>query len=170
MAQPEFVPVLPVDDVRAGEIIPPASRWKATRPGDVVDGARASGAGFGSPGPDQGYALSLAKRFADRLVLSAGEHATDAVAGCLGVATKRSSLFGRGPVIHDLDLAFSVWGFLGDAPDDLVAYRRPLFAEAGHHYWKRRAIADAVPEATLRLVPAAVRAALATWRTLLVAP
>ncbi|MEO7443657.1 MAG: hypothetical protein ABIW46_09015, partial [Acidimicrobiales bacterium] len=96
-------------------------------------------------------------------------HAEDAMAGCLGVALRRASLFRRAPVIHDLDLAFTLWGFLGQAPDDLVEYRVPMFRSASHHYWDQRAIADKVLESTLRSTPLAVRAQLADWRSLLVA-
>jgi hypothetical protein len=83
------------------------------------------------------------------------------------VALRRASLFGRAPVVFDLELAFGVWGFLDDAPADLVAYRRPRFQSAAHHYWDRRQIVDAVPESTLRMQPADVRSRLADWRSLL---
>ena len=121
------------------------------------------GEGFGNQGPDQGYALFLAKRFYDKLELVEGEHRADVVAGCLGVATKRSSIFGRGPVVYDLEHAFTLWGYLGGASTEMIRRRKELFAEAAHHYWKRRAIADAVPEKTLRLTPGAVRTALVNW-------
>ncbi len=109
----------------------------------------------------------LVRRFEDRLQLAPGEHAHDVEAGCVGVALARASLFGRAPVIHDLELAFTVWGYLGDAPPELVTYRRPLFAGASHHYWDQRKIVDRVPEATLRMTPAQVRQRLSDWRSLL---
>lgn len=137
------------------------------RPGETVNGAQQVGDGFGSPGPDQGYALFLGKRFADKLELAPGEHKADVMAGCLGVATKRASIFGRGPVIYDWEVAFSVWGYLGGAPTVVMQKRVELFAEAGHHYWKRRAIADAVPESTLRMTPQMIRAAMASGQELL---
>mgnify|MGYP001559955591 CR=1 FL=1 len=168
MAQPEFVPVGIKDEPRPGDILPPPERWVANRPGETVNGAQQSGDGFGSAGPDQGYALFLGKRFADKLELVQGEHKADVIAGCLGVATKRASVFGRGPVIYDWEVAFSVWGYLGGASTVIVQKRVELFAEAGHHYWKRRAIADAVPESTLRMTPQMVRAAMASGQELLV--
>lgn len=167
MAQPEFVQYSDADRVRKGDILPPPERWKADRPGDVVGGIASSGDGFGSPGPDQGYALFLATRFYDRLELVDGEHRADVVAGCMAVATKRASIFGRGPVIYDWELAFTLFGFLGGAPTVVMQARRELFAEAAHHYWKRRAIADAVPESTLRLTPAAARASMDSGTELL---
>ncbi|HVV36514.1 MAG TPA: hypothetical protein VHC63_07905 [Acidimicrobiales bacterium] len=170
MAQPEFVPVGERDEVRPAELLPPPKRWEATRPGETVDTRMPEGDGFGNQGPDQGYALFLAKRFADKLELVDGEHRNDVINGCLGVATKRASLFGRGPVIYDWEIAFTVWGYLGGAPTAVVQKRVELFAEASHHYWKRRAIADAVPESTLRMTPPMVKAAMASGQELLQLP
>jgi hypothetical protein len=70
-------------------------------------------------------------------------------------------------VIHDWEVAFAVWGFLGGSPDDLVAYRRPLFRAAAHDYWAQRAISDRVPDATLRLAPAHITSRLNDWRGLI---
>jgi len=168
MAQPEYVPVTPADRVRPAERLPPHGGWRQDRPGEITGVYRRSGARRGTAGPDQGYGLTLARRFEARLELATGEHAEDAMAGCLGVALRRASMYRRAPVIHDLDLAFTLWGFLGDAPEDLVDYRGPLFRSASHHYWDQRGIADKVLESTLRSTPVAVRAQLADWRSLLV--
>lgn len=167
MAAPDYVPVADADRVRTAEFVPPARRWTTDRPGEIAGMSPPEGNQFGTTGPDQGYGLKLAKRFLDTLTLTKGEHSADAVAGCLPVALKRAALFGRAPVIFDLELAFTLFGFLGDAPDDLVSYRKPLFAEASHHYWDQRALADAVPESTLRLSPAEVRGRLSGWRDLI---
>lgn len=167
MAAPDYVPVTAADRVRPVEQLPPARAWAAVRPGEIEGLRPPTGDGFGVPGPDQGYALKLAARFADRLVLAKGEHADDAVAGCLGVALKRAALFGRAPVIHDLDLAFTLFGYLGEAPDDLVTFRSGVFAGASHHYWDQRHIADLVGAATLRMKPEEVRSRLASWAELI---
>jgi hypothetical protein len=121
-------------------------------------------------GPDQGYALKLARRLRDQLVLADGESADDAVAGCLGVALRRAALFRRAPVMDDLRIAFNLFGFLDDdAPKDLVDFRRPRFAEAdsSHHYAEVRELAVLVPESTLRRSAAEVVARRADWRELL---
>ena len=76
-------------------------------------------------------------------------------------------MFGRAPVIYDFDLAFTLWGFLAGAPADLVTFRRPLFMGASHHYEDQRAIADRVPEETLRMKPDEVRSKLRDWKSLL---
>jgi hypothetical protein len=84
----------------------PAS-WKPDRPG-VVDGPQPYGPRLGTQGPDQGYALVIARRLETELELKPGELAEDAVQGCLGVALKRASLYGRAPVVHDLRPPFKV--------------------------------------------------------------
>jgi hypothetical protein len=166
MAAPDYVPVQLPDRPRENLGMPPSRRWTATRPGDLT-GRQPTGPVLGHQGPDQGYALVLAERFHDRLVLTEGEDAHDVTAGCLGVALARASLFGRAPVIHDLELALGLFGYLDPAPADLVAFRKPRFAGASHHYWEQRAIVDLVPESTLRLAPAEVRRRLGEWRSLL---
>ena len=144
--------------------------WTQSRPSELRGTGQPSGARLGSPGPDQGYALKLARGFIDRLELAAGESPDDAVAGCTAVATRRAAGFGRAPVVHDLTLAFTLWGFLGGAPHDLVAARGPLFRSAAHHYEAQRAIADCVRPDTLRLTPDAVAARLGEWRELIELP
>jgi hypothetical protein len=167
MAAPEYVPIKPMDDVRAYESPPrrPDS-WKPLRPGDL-EGAQPRGDRLGSPGPDQGYALKLAHEvFAPRLQVGA-LRAEDVIAGCLAVALKRASIFGRAPIAHDLALAFTLFGFLDESPpDDLVAARERAFASVAHphHYGDARSIVDAVPESTLRRPHTDVRAA--DWRDL----
>ncbi len=141
--------------------------WMADRPGEVVGGELPAGPGLGCQGPDQGYALKLAQRFAGRLSLVDGEREDDALAGCCAVALRRASLFGRAPVMHDLRLALELFGFLGDPDAGLVHWRQPRFAgAAGHHgYHAKLRLADQVPADTLRLTPAAVAEACSeNWR------
>lgn len=60
---------------------------------------------------------------------------------------KRASLFGRAPMMHDLTVGLTVWGFLdAKAPKTLLELRHSMFEECSspHHYGKLRAIADAV--------------------------
>jgi hypothetical protein len=166
VAAPDYVPVTYANQARKSLAIPPGRRWKAERPGDLLRGQPA-GRGLGSQGPDQGYALALAERFDDHLRLVEGEHHEDVLAGGVAVGLRRASRFGRAPVIQDLELAFGVFGFLDDAPTDLIAWRNPLFRGAAHDYWIQRAVADIVPEATLRMKPADVRMQLGEWRKLL---
>ena len=165
MAAPDYVPPSFADQPRRSLPLPPARRWTATRPADLQRG-QPLGARLGRPGPDQGYALALAERFEDRLRLAEGEHREDVVTGCVAVALRRGSMFGRAPVVHDLELAFGLFGYLDDAPADLVDWRRPTFQGAGHDYWEQRAIVDRIPESTFRMTPADVRSRLSDWQNL----
>ena len=167
MAAPPYVPNTLAEQPRRGLDLPPADRWTSSRPGELGP-AQPAGRQLGRPGPDQGYALRLVRHFDDTLVVPAGEHRVDVVAGCLGVATARASLFGRAPVVHDLDIAFRLWGYLGGAPAELVTFRAPFFESVAHHYSDGRAIVDQVPEATLRLGHAEVAQRFpGEWRALL---
>lgn len=170
MAAPEYVPQPAVQRVRS-YVSPPRrpGSWLADRPGELP-GRQPLGPLLGSPGPDQGYAFVLAHRFDGRLYLTDGEHEADAIAGGVGVGLKRAALYGRAPVLHDLTVAFTIWGFLREAPDDLVAVRKPLFAEASHphHYPGLRHLVDMVPDESLRQSPQQVAEAhLQDWRALL---
>ena len=170
MAAPEFVPVDKTRLLRTYESPPRRpDPWMATRPGELHQG-QPDGPRLGAQGPDQGYVLKLARRFAGKLTLAAGEHERDALAGASAVALRRASLFGRAPIVHDLTVALTIWGFLGDAPTDLVSLRKPLFEEVAHphHYAEQRRIADLVPDDVLRQTPAQVSEAhRADWRGLL---
>ncbi|MEQ1703559.1 MAG: hypothetical protein ABMA25_25915 [Ilumatobacteraceae bacterium] len=170
MAAPQFSPTPVVDTARSytsPDFVPRA--WQPDRPGDLV-GFQPAGEQLGYQGPDQGFALKIANGFRDRLQLQPGEHAADAIKGCLGIALKRASLYSRAPVVHDLTIAFTMWGFLdANPPADLVAERRRRFAGVGHgvHYSEARAIVDLVPDAALLQNPQQVAAAYpAGWRSL----
>lgn len=113
--------------------------------------------------------MKLARRIVPKLQLDEGEHEEDAVAGCFACGTRRSAHFGRAPVIYDMEWAYTLWGYLGDAPDDLVAWRKRMFRGAGEHYWDQREIVDAVRLETLALTPAEVRERLGSWKELLIA-
>lgn len=170
MGAPEHVPVDRNQPVRAYESPPrrPES-WLSDRPAEVVEGGQPRGQRLGNQGPDQGYMLSLARRFEGKLTLAPGEHEKDALAGAVGVALKRASLFGRAPVVHDLTVALTVWGFLGEAPKELVERRTHLFEEVWHphHYAELRRVVDLVPEDVLRKTPTQVAEAhRADWRSL----
>lgn len=167
MGAPDFVP-LKTNRRRRTYSSPPRrpGSWLADRPGDL-NSRQPLGAQLGSPGPDQGYALTIAETFRDQLHLAPNEHAIDVIAGCVSVALKRASLFGRAPVVHDLRIAFTVWGYLdASAPTELVEVRRPMFDECHHpHFYLRlRAIADAVPSDLLAQSTEAALAAGAGWR------
>jgi hypothetical protein len=158
MAAPEYVPKRKDDQPRIYESPPwRPEGWFPERPADL-EGPQPRGPRLGNHGPDQGYALKLARSFAGKLVLTPGEREDDAIAGCVEIANKRASLFGRAPIIHDLTVALTIWGFLAEADPELVRLRTPYFAGVAnpHHYTERRRLADVVPAATLRLSPGEV--------------
>jgi hypothetical protein len=155
------------DEVREAERMPTPERWIADRPGEVVSTGVPKGRRFGTPGPDQGFGIKLARYLAPRVQLAEHEHLDDTVAGCVGVGLKRAASFGRAPVIYDMELAYAVWGFLGAAPRDLVEFRRTLFLGCHHDYWAQRDIADRTRDDTLRLTPADAATRLTDWRSLL---
>jgi len=171
MAAPRHAPVSPIAFASAynspGHV--PES-WKPGRKGEI-SGLQPEGSRLGYQGPDQGYVLLLSECMRDKVLVQKGEHVEDALHGCVNIALKRASLFSRAPVIYDLDIALTIWGWLDPQPPaDLVARRRELFegvAHITHHYGEGRLIADLVPESTLRLTPDQVRAAMPTsWRIL----
>ena len=137
----------------------------------MVEGLQPAGPRLGAQGPDQGFALTIARRLSGKVKLQGDERLDDAIRGCVLIALRRASLFSRAPVVHDVTLAFTIWGYLDEQPPpDLVRRRRELFEGVGnvlHHYAEGRRIADLVPEATLRLTPgAAAEAYPDRWREL----
>jgi hypothetical protein len=172
MAAPEYVPLRPGRNEKAYESPPRRpGTWRPVRPAEVVDdGAQPQGGDFGYQGPDQGFALKLANGMREKLALAPGEHADDVVSGCVAIALRRASMFGRAPVVHDLTLSFELFGYLDDAaPAALVEWRGPVFEELSspHHYIAVRHLVARVPESTLRLTPDGVRSQRGEWRALL---
>lgn len=171
MAAPEHVPTKPNQDVRTyGSPPRRPDSWRADRPADFAEDHRQPvGDLLGSPGPDQGYALRLARLLEPELQLAEGEHAKDALAGIVAIGLKRASVLGRAPVMHDLRVAATLFGYLDASPDpDLVALRRELFEELSHfhHYMELRGLVDMVHPTVLRQTPAQVSDAYrADWRS-----
>ena len=171
MAAPKFAPGPSIDDARSYEsppVVPPT--WMPDRPAEI-DGFQPVGPRLGYQGPDQGFALKIAAALRPKLQVGAGLSADDAIKGCLGIALRRASMFSRAPVVHDLTIAFTAWGFFDpDPPAELAALRRTRFAGLGHgahSYEQARSLADDVPETTLRSTPAQVASRYpAAWREL----
>ena len=119
---------------------------------------------MGRPGPNVGYAYTLAARVRSRLRLSAHEHAEDVIAVLAEIAGKRAALFGRAPVIGDVDVAVELLGYDGTADEAFIELRARLTHDAAHDYTRRRALVDAVPEELLRLRGSALSERVAEWR------
>ena len=133
----------------------PARSWVPDRPGELggPEDMR-SGAGFGTTGPDGGYALSLV---AGRdLTLAEGEHRANADVAVAAVASARSSLFGRAPIGKDIDLALVLLGYdttdISDEAATKLALRRVgWFAAVAHHANKLHGFVAALDEKALRM-------------------
>ena len=168
MSQPDHVPLQATDRVRPSALLPAPASWYLDRPADQTNLESPVGPRFGSAGTDAGYGLKLARRLEGRLALTEEEHAEDAVAGGFACGARRAASFGRAPVIYDMEWAYGLWGFLGGAPEDLVAWRKPMFRGAAEDYWAQRLIVDAIRPETLRLTPDQVRERLPEWKDLLI--
>ena len=163
MAQPSFVPIADSEKVRPSIPAPIPTKARAGRVGELRSPTVAQGNAIGQTGPDQGFALTLAHRMAPRFHLVDGEHRHDAERGVALLASKRAALFGRAPSIYDLEVAAGLFGFLGDAPEDLVAHRKALFSGIGHDYVIQRELVDSVPVEALEVSAADVQDP-AEWR------
>ena len=168
MSTPAHVPVQASDRVRPSALLPAPETWFLGRPGEELSLEQPKGPRFGSPGPDLGYGLKLARRLQPKLVLAAGERDEDVIAGGFACGARRAAHFGRAPVIYDMEWAYTIWGYLGGAPEDLTLWRTPMFRGAAAHYWDQREIVDTVRTETLALTPAAARDKLTAWRDLFI--
>ena len=114
-----------------------APDWIPSRPGELGGPDDMKwGSGFGTVGPDSGYALSLAAR--QELDLAKGEHRANANAAIAQVASARASSFGRAPTGHDIALAkvllgYDRTGIPEEAAAALAAARLEWFTGAAHH-------------------------------------
>lgn len=158
MTQPTFVPIAEADQVRPARHLHVPGPWTTSRPAELTVPSPPRGRSVGTPGPDSGFALRLARRLEHEVRLTEGESVHDVVLGAALVASKRAALFGRAPSVYDVRAALNLWGFLDDgAPADLVARRRAAFSSVSHDYVAQRALVDSVDEALLRLTPEEAR-------------
>jgi hypothetical protein len=146
-----------------GVKIPPAKAWRPDRPGDLPVG-QPHGKLLGDPGPNIGYALTLAERARGRMTPAPHEHTDDAVAVVAEIAMRRAASYGRAPVMTDVDVAMTLLGYQGEAPPEFVAWRTRAVRGAHHDYAARRRIVDAVPLDALRLRPDKLGAQLGAGR------
>ena len=135
-----------------GVHLPAAAGWRADRPGDLVAG-QPSGTLLGRPGPNVGYAVTLAGRLRDKIAVGAHEHTADALAVIAELGMKRAASFGRAPTMADVEAAASLLGYLGDVDPEFMEWREAAVHGADHEYGVRRALVDAVPDAVLRMPP-----------------
>ena len=168
MAAPEYVPTATTTSRHYSSPPQRAGKGSASRPGETFGTPAVDGGRLGAQGPDQGFVLTLTPLFDTKIILTDGEYRGDVDAGCTGVALKRASLFHRAPVVHDLRIAYTLFGFLDEnANAELIEFRKDAFAEIHYsfHYFERRAIADMVSSDVLTQTPDQVATRYrADWR------
>ena len=130
--------------------LPPSRPWRAARPGDLVDGVAPRGPGFGSPGPNVGYATSLTHRVGREFAVAPHEHRHDAETVVAALAMRRAASYGRGPVRADVEYGATLLGYLGTADPAFVAWRADAVDGAHHHPTVTSRVVDAIPLDALR--------------------
>jgi len=161
MTQPTFVPIAEADQVRPARHMHVPGAWTTSRVAELKVPRALRGRSVGTPGPDAGFALRLARRFDHDLKLGPGEEEHDALLGVALIAARRAALYGRAPCIHDVRFALALWGFLDEVTDEVQDTRRRAFASVSHDYVAQRALVDALDEDLLRRDVADVQGAAA---------
>ena len=136
VTQPTFVPVADSGAVRRCAPTATAEIGRPKKPGLLGAPHSVSGSGHGTPGPDAGYALTLAHSIVHDLTLAPNESAHDVEVAMALLASKRAGLVGRGPTKTDVKVALDLFRFRGradatEAADRLDASRnRPQLRRA----------------------------------------
>ncbi len=127
---------------------PPARRWRPERPGDFDSpDAVPRGDGFGTVGPDPGYALRLVR--ARSIAAGPGENPHNAEAAVAAVAAARAAAMGRAPIGEDVEVAVLLLGYdASAAPAEVLATlaerRAPFLAGIGHSSRRAAALVGAI--------------------------
>lgn len=133
-----------------GVSLPPAIRSVENRPGIAEARRHTRSAMGGDPGPNAGFALTLATRDSASWLLSPFEHRPDAIAVVGELAIRRAKRFHRAPSVKDVEFAVELLGYR--APLSAAFEWRPMVtAGAAHHYQHRRFVVDCIPEDLLGL-------------------
>jgi len=166
MGQEPKIEITATDAPRAETGPAPARRWKASRPGDLHSPQDVPwGGGFGTPGPDTGYALKLAGESDYQLDEGESRHNVDAV--LVVIMSARASLTGKAPSADDLSFALLMLGLdpREEVPDavtsQLVAGRKRWAPRVAHSKATARELVGHLPAQMLELTPADLRHRLA---------
>ncbi len=148
----------------------PARGWVPGRPGELSGPDDVQfGGGFGTTGPDAGYAMSLVK--GREIELAENEHRANTDAALAAVASARSALLRRGPTGKDVDFALVVLGFDPATPEalrsELAANRVDWFAAAGHHPTNLHGFVSSLDTDVLRLTADEARSRMAQGTSLI---
>ena len=127
------------------------------------------GTGFGTIGPDSGYAKSLVNSRSFDLV--EGERAGNTKVALAAIASARAALFGRAPTAQDVDLAIVLLGLEPDLPEtvraDLGAKRVGWFAAVAHHPAKLYDFVSSLDPEVLQLTAAEAQARMTQGTSLI---
>lgn len=112
------------------------------KPGLERSAHRASGPGYGTPAPGEGYALTIAERECIKLVFDHPHDSHDVIVGVGVVAAKRASLVGRQPTLGDVHVAMDLFALRASSP--VTRSTTTPFVGLAHSYPAQRRFADSV--------------------------
>ena len=137
-------------------------RWTPTRPGEISSPADVpTGASFGRPGPDPGWAMRLLARTAyDR-----GDRPRPLAALLATLVGARASFFGRCPTPQDVEVVLTIGGLRAQDMDKgslthLASCREAWIDAVAHEVTPGMAALEAIPRAILVDLPVRIRARL----------
>lgn len=134
MGQEPMIEISPGDLPRVEPEPAPARRWAPTRPGDLHTPSDVPwGSGFGTPGPDTGYALKLVGDADFEIGEDEDRHNVEHF--LLLIMGARASLFGKAPSADDMQFALMLAG-LDSGPEIPDAVMTRLIAD--RRYWAPR--------------------------------
>jgi hypothetical protein len=155
VAQQPNIELEPSDLPRSGLDTSPARRWSpSSKPGVItVPGQVPRGEGFGTPGPDTGWAKKIVRHME-------GDIDPDLHHVLVALMSARAAMLGRAPIPEDLEVAKLMCGIGEGLPLELSARRKTWLAAVPHEVSKGRTAVAGVDPILLGQKPAAVRQAL----------
>ncbi len=155
MTQPPYVPVSKGSSLRKFDSLSLPKSWKLNRPAELSvnrHSAVEQGKQLGTPGPDSGFAMKLARVALEGVTDSSGLSAADIKAAVVAVTIARASLFSRAPVMNDVRFAIAS---LAIGSENLgtreVEVRNHLVRGISHDYMKARDLVGRYGVETLKL-------------------
>ncbi len=147
MAQPTFAPVPLTGQVRPTMSPGSPEIGRTPKKGMTRSAHPPAGRGQGTPAPDAGYALGVARREVATLSFVREHDRHDVELGVALIAAKRAGLVGRAPTLGDVRVAMDAFGLR--EPGVIDDTRARPFRGLAHSYVAQRALVDSVDAATL---------------------
>lgn len=143
---------------------PVPQSWRLGRPGDVDHSAvKDNSALLGHAGPNNGFALSLIKLESPKLNLVEHEHRHDVEVLLSEIAMRRSSNYGRAPMIGDIRFAMHLLGYDAEPTQGEEKWRPRLVSGCGHDEHRRRIIVNSIPQEIIDDSHANMHDAISGW-------